>query len=77
MHASGGEFGSDFAPENGGDQVAVEAVENAPSLLGIHKTLVERTRIFDSVLNGALGDLVEDDALDLLWLDLQDIGQVP
>src|SRR2546421_646904 len=60
---SGGEAAPHLLPEDGADLVADQAVQDAPRLLRLVALLIERARVLDRLLHGALGDLVEGDAL--------------
>jgi hypothetical protein len=58
-----------------------QVVEGAARLLGVHQIEGEFARVLHRLLDGALGDLVEHDAADLLaveqLLSLEDLVQVP
>jgi hypothetical protein len=78
LHAARGEAAADLVPEDGADPVADEPIEDAPGLLGIHLLLVDVSGLLEGLLDGALGDLVEDDAAEaLLAPDSQRLGEVP
>ena len=77
LHAAGAEGGLDFAPEDGADLVAHQAVEHAAGLLGVDEVHVDAARVLDGVEDGRLGNLVEDDALRRLRVELQGLLQVP
>jgi len=64
LDPAGGQPAHDLLPQHRADLVAVEAVEDAAGLLGIDQIHVDIARMGDGVLNGVLGDLVEDDAFD-------------
>ena len=68
--------GSTFSRDRA-DLVAVEAVENAPGLLRVHESLVERQRPGDGLGHRLLGDLVEQHALDVGVRGAHLVRQVP
>ena len=59
----GGQPGLDLAPQHRAHLVAVEAVEDAPGLLGVDEARVDLARGVRRALDGLLGDLVEDHPL--------------
>ncbi len=63
LDPSGRETGLDAVPENGTGLVTHQTIENAAGLLRIHLAIVDLTRIPERLLNGLLGDLVEQDAV--------------
>ena len=77
LHASGAQRGFDFAPEDGADFVANQAVEHAASLLGVHQVHVNLTRVLDGVQDGSLGNLIEHDSLGGLGVQFQCFLQMP
>src|SRR3989442_617281 len=68
--------GQGLPPQQGRDLVAVEAVEDAPGLLGVDEALVELARIGDGLADRVPGDLVEDHAA-ARDLGLEHLLQVP
>ncbi len=62
LHAARGEAAADLLPEDGRDPVADQPVENAARLLRVIEIAVELQRRLDGLLDGLLGDLVEEDA---------------
>ena len=65
LHAPGGQAIAHFLPQQFGHVVAHQPVEDAPRLLRVDEVHVNVARVAECVLNGGLGDFVEDDALDL------------
>ena len=66
LHAAGGETSPNLVPEQRGNLIAHEAIENAPGLLRIHEILVDVAGVLESFTDGALRDFVESDAADAL-----------
>ena len=62
LHPAGGQGGHDLLPQHRADLVAVEAVEDAPGLLGVDQPAVEVPGLPHGPLDGRPGDLVEDHA---------------
>ena len=77
LHAAGRDAPLDCLPQQGGNLVAHEAVEDAPRLLGMEEVGVQPARMRQGLLHGVGGDLVELDPLDLLGLALQKLCHVP
>ncbi len=76
LHAARAESGLDFLPQHRRQRVAVEAIENAPALLGAHEVLVDVVRVGERRLHRFFRDLVKDDAADL-DLGLEQLLEVP
>ncbi len=76
LDAAGRELGADLAPEDRRDLVAIEPVEGAAGLLGVHQAGVDVTRPLDRLEDRLPGDLVEDHAVHR-HLGLQLAEQVP
>src|SRR5207253_1298555 len=74
---SGRETAGDFFPEERGDLVAHDAVEDAPRLLGVDTVLVDGVGLSERLLDVTLGDGREDDALGVAALDAQFLREVP
>ena len=68
---------ADLLPEEGADLVADQAVEDAPRLLGVDPLLVDPPGLLERGLDRLLGDLVEEDAVDLVRRELELLGDVP
>ncbi len=66
----------DLLPQHRGDLVAVEAVQDAAGLLRVDQALVQVARVAHGLLDGVLGDLVEDHPVHR-HLGLQHFLQVP
>ena len=62
LHPAGGEALRDLAPQHRRYLVAVEAVEDAPGLLGVDEAAVELAGVLDGGPDGGWRDLVEDHA---------------
>ncbi len=78
LHAAGGEAGVHLLPGDLGDVVAVEAVEQAPGLLGVHQPHVELAGVGEGLADRGGGDLVEHHAVHRdVALGLQHLEQVP
>ena len=65
-----------FLPQHRRDLVAVEAIEDAPRLLGVDEPAVDVPRVVDGLLDRLAGDLVEHHPLDRHF-GLEDLEQVP
>ena len=76
LHPAGGQALADLAPQHRGDLVAVEPVEDAPGLLGVHEPGVELAGLVRRALDRLLGDLVEHHPADR-HLGLEHLEQVP
>ena len=77
LHPAGGQAALDLGPQQRGELVADEAVDDAPGLLGVHEILVDRARSGDGRLDGGRRDFVEGDALDLVGLELEHVDEMP
>ena len=77
LHAAGGEPAADLVPEQRRELVADQAVEHAPGLLGVDLVHVDLAGILDRLLDGVLGDLVEEDAADLRGVAAEEVHDVP
>ena len=66
---------AEFLPDQSGEVVANEAVEDASRLLGLTEVLVDGARVEDGLLHRLRGDLVEGDPPG--FLDLAGFGDVP
>ena len=76
LHAAGRQGGADFAPQEGRDLVAVEAVEDAAGLLRVDEVRVQVARVLQGALDRFLRDFVEHHAANG-HLRLQDLEEVP
>jgi hypothetical protein len=76
LHAAGGQPGADLLPQHRGDLVAVEAVQDAPGLLGVDELQIDLAGVAHRVLDRLAGDLVEHHALGR-DLRLEHLVQVP
>ena len=65
-----------LAPQDRGDLVPVEAVQDAARLLGLDQAKIELPGVGERLFDGMLGDLVEDHPMHR-DLGLQRLGQVP
>ena len=77
LHAACAQSASDLLPEDGGDLVAHDAIDDAASLLSIDAIHVDGTRRLERALHFALGDRVEGHALGLGRLHAEHLGEVP
>ena len=81
LHATGGQAGLHFAPQQRRQVEAHEVVERATRLLRVDEFIGQRPRLLDGVLHGLLGDLVEHDAVYGLGVEhatlAQQLVQVP
>ena len=76
LHSPRTEPRLDLLPEHRRQRVAVEPIEDAPTLLRTNQVFVDVTRMVERFLDGVFGDLVEDDASDRdSWLE--NLCQVP
>ena len=60
LHAAGRQSTVHLAPEDRRDLVAVEAIEDSAGLGGVHQLVVHAAGIGECMLDGRLGDFVED-----------------
>ncbi len=70
------ELGADLLPQQRRDLVAVEPVDDPPSLLRPHEVLVDLARVLQRALDRFAGDLVEDQPANR-DLGLQHLEEVP
>ena len=77
LHPSGGQAPADLLPQQRGELVAHDAVQNAPGLLGVHQVLVDGTGGGDGPLHHILGDLVKGHPVGLVVGDIEQLLQVP
>jgi hypothetical protein len=75
LHAAGGEPAADLRPEERGDFVAHQAIENPARLLRVDAVHVDRMGRLDRLNCRGFGDLVELDALGIF--ELQKLGEMP
>ena len=73
----GGEPPADLFPQEGGELVAHDAVQDAPGLLGVHQVHIDVPRRGDRLVHHPLGDLVEGHPIGLVVGDTQKLLQVP
>ena len=76
LHAAGGEAAGHLAPQHRGDLIAVEPVQDAPGLLGVHQVLVDIAQVVHGAVDGFLGDFTEGHPVDGN-LGLEHFQQVP
>ena len=75
LHAAGREPAADFRPEQRGDFIADEPVEDSPSLLRVHAIHVDAMRMLDRIERRFFRDLVQLDAMRVG--KLEQLGKVP
>ena len=73
----GGEAPADLLPQQGGELIAHDPVQNAPGLLGVHQALVNVPGRGDGLADHPLGDLVEGDPEGLAVVQIQKLLQMP
>ena len=77
LDTAGTEALGDLFPEQRADLITDDAVQDAAGLLGHDAVHVEFAGIGEGLLNGILGDGVEDDAEDLFFGHAEYFGQMP
>jgi hypothetical protein len=77
LHPSRAEAATDLVPQQRADLVAHEAIEHASRLLRVDHLHVDRAGVFDGLEHRFLGDLVEHQAVDLLFFGSKLFGEVP
>ena len=77
LDPAGGEPPADLLPQQGGELVAHDAVQDAPGLLGVHQVLVNGPWRCDGIVDHLFCDLVEGHPVGLVIRDLQKLLQVP
>ena len=78
LHPPSRQAGQHLLPQNGRHLIAVEPVEQATGLLGVHQAAVQITGRLDGGADGRRGDLVEHHALDVnTGLGREHLQQVP
>ena len=69
LHAAGGAAARQLAPQHGRQREADQIVERTACQVGLNQRPVEIARMLEGILHGALGDFVEDHALDRLAVE--------
>ena len=77
LHASCREPRLDFAPQNGRQFKAHDAVEHTTGLLGVNQIKIDGTGILNCFQDSGLGNLVEDDATRILVRQPKHLKQMP
>ena len=78
LHAAGAQAAlAHEPPQERRDAVADDAVEDAPRVLRVDARHVDRAGMLERLLDRGLRDRVEDDALRVLRLDIEDFRDVP
>ena len=77
LHPSGGQPLPDFLPQQRGELVAHNPVQDAPGLLGVHQVLVDGPGGGDGLVDHILGDFVEGHPVGLVVGDAQQLLQMP
>ena len=73
----GGQAPADLLPQQGGDLIAHDAVQDTPGLLSVHQVLVNVPGLADALGDHLAGDLVEGDPEGLVLRQVQQLLQVP
>ena len=68
LHASRADAAFDAGPEQRADLIADDAVEHAARLLGVHAVHVDLAGRLECAVDGAAGDLVEGNAVEVRFL---------
>ena len=68
---------TDFLPEQRAELIADHAVQEPPRLLGVDHIHVDRAGLAECLLDGPLGDFVERDPADAVFLQIERLLQVP
>lgn len=69
--------GESFLRGTGLSRIAHKAVENAARLLGVHKVLVDGTRVRHALRDAGFRNLVERDTVVVILIKAEDIRKVP
>ena len=77
LYAAGRQGGLDALPQDGRQFETHQAVQHAAGLLGVDQVGVDAAGMLDGLLDGILGDLVENNAAGMVVLQAQDIEQMP
>ena len=77
LDPAGGQAPADLLPQQGGELIAHNPVQNAPGLLGVHQVLVNVPGGGDALGNHLFGDLVEGNPAGLVLRQVQQLLQVP
>ena len=77
LHAAGGQALFDLGPQQGAELVAHQAIQRTTRLLRVHQPHLDGARGFDRVGNGLLGNLMELNAVRLVYVHAQRVGQMP
>ena len=77
LDTSGGKAPADLFPQQRGQLVAHDPVQDPSCLLGIHQVIVDLPGMLDGILHHLLGDLVEGHPVGLFLRQVQQLLQVP
>ena len=77
LHPPGREAAADLAADQRAELVADQPIDDAACLLRVHQVQVDAARIGEGLVDGALGDLAEGHAADLVSAQAGVLGDVP
>ena len=77
LHPAGGQPPPDLLPQQGGELIAHDPVQDAPGLLGVHQVLVDGPGAGDGLVDHLFGDLIESHPIGLVIGDAQQLLQMP
>ena len=77
LHPAGGQPFFHFGPEQRADFITHQPVESTAGLLGVDAAHIQLSGMFDRVLDGLLRDLVELNAAGLVFINTEDMVQMP
>ena len=77
LDPAGGQAPADLLPQQGGELIAHNPVQNPPGLLGVHQVLVNLPGGGDALGDHLFGDLVEGHPAGLVIGELQQLLQMP
>ncbi len=77
LYPSRGERRFNLSPEHGRQLEAHDTIQHPSRLLRVHQVLIDGARILYRFLNGIFGDLMKNNALGILFFQIQRIEKMP
>ena len=77
LHPSGRKTFTDLFPQKRTDLVAHKAIQHPPGLLGVHQLLVDAAGMLHAVADPGFGYLIKGDPVGLMFIQLEQLRQMP